>query len=43
MRARFEQLGIDPVGSTPAEAARFLDDEIAKWAGVINTAGVKAE
>jgi tripartite-type tricarboxylate transporter receptor subunit TctC len=43
MKARFEQLGIEAVGSTPAEAARFLDSEIAKWAKVITTAGVKAE
>lgn len=43
MKARFEQLGIEAVGSTPAEAARFLDTEIAKWAKVITTAGVKAE
>jgi tripartite-type tricarboxylate transporter receptor subunit TctC len=43
MRARFEQLGIEPVGSTPEQAATFLNDEIAKWAKVINTAGVKAE
>ncbi len=43
MRERFEKLGIDPVGSTPAEAARFLDDEIAKWAKVITAAGVKVE
>ena len=41
--ARFEQLGIEPVGSTPSEAAKFLDDEIAKWRKVITTAGVKAE
>ena len=43
MRARFEQLGIEAVGSTPAEAARFLDSEIAKWAKVITTAGVRPE
>lgn len=43
MRDRLEKLGIDPVGSTPAEAARFLDEEIVKWAKVINTAGIKAE
>ena len=43
VRARFEQLGIEAVGNTPEQAARFLDDEIAKWAKVINTAGVKAE
>jgi tripartite-type tricarboxylate transporter receptor subunit TctC len=43
IRDRFNQIGIEPVGNTPAEAARFLDDEIAKWAKVIKTAGVKAE
>jgi tripartite-type tricarboxylate transporter receptor subunit TctC len=43
IRARFEQLGVDPVGSTPAEAARFLDEEIAKWSRVITTAKVKPE
>jgi tripartite-type tricarboxylate transporter receptor subunit TctC len=43
IRARFDSLGIEGVGSTPAEAAKFLDDEIAKWAIVINTAGVKPE
>ena len=43
IKERFNQIGIEPVGNTPAEAARFLDAEIAKWANVINTAGVKAE
>jgi tripartite-type tricarboxylate transporter receptor subunit TctC len=43
LRGRFEQLGIEPLGTNPEQAARFLDDEIAKWAKVINTAGVKAE
>jgi tripartite-type tricarboxylate transporter receptor subunit TctC len=43
MRERLDKLGIDAVGSTPAEAGRFLDGEIVKWAKVINTAGIKAE
>jgi tripartite-type tricarboxylate transporter receptor subunit TctC len=43
LKSRFEQLGIEPVGSTPAEAAKFLENEIARWAKVINTAGVKLE
>jgi tripartite-type tricarboxylate transporter receptor subunit TctC len=34
---------LEAVGNTPEQAARFLNDEIAKWAKVINTAGVKAE
>ncbi len=43
LRGRFEQLGIEAVGNAPGEASKFLDDEIVKWAKVINTAGVKAE
>ena len=43
IKERFSQIGIEPVGGTPEQAARFLDAEIAKWAKVINTAGVKAE
>jgi len=43
IRERFSQIGIEPVGNTPEQAAKFLDAEIAKWAKVINTAGVKAE
>jgi len=43
IKGRFEAMGIVPVGNTPAEAGKFLDDEIAKWAKVISTAGVKAE
>jgi tripartite-type tricarboxylate transporter receptor subunit TctC len=43
IKGRFSDIGIIPVGNTPEQAAKFLDDEIAKWAKVINTAGVKAE
>lgn len=43
LRNRFDQLGIEAVGNTPEQALKFLDDEIIKWAKVINAAGVKAE
>lgn len=43
IKGRFEAQGIEPVGGTPAEAARFLADEVAKWAKVITTANVKPE
>ncbi len=43
IRARFEQMGVEPGGGTPEQAAKFLDDEIAKWARVITTANVKLE
>ena len=43
IKERFSQIGIVPVGNSPEQAAKFLEEEIAKWAQVINTAGVKAE
>jgi tripartite-type tricarboxylate transporter receptor subunit TctC len=43
IKGRFNEIGIIPVGNTPEQAAKFLDDEVAKWAGVITKAGVKAE
>jgi len=43
IKERFNQIGIEPAGNTPDQAAKFLDAEIAKWAEVITTAGVKAE
>jgi len=43
IKERFNQIGILPVGNSPAQAAKFLDEEIARWAKVITTAGVKAE
>jgi tripartite-type tricarboxylate transporter receptor subunit TctC len=43
LRAQLEQMGVLPVGSTPAETARYLDEEIVKWAAVIRAANVKLE
>jgi tripartite-type tricarboxylate transporter receptor subunit TctC len=43
MKDRLEKLGIDAAGTTPAETAKFLQDEIAKWGKVIQVAGVKPE
>jgi tripartite-type tricarboxylate transporter receptor subunit TctC len=43
IKDRFGQIGIEPAGGSPEQAAQFLDAEIAKWAKVINTAGVKAD
>jgi tripartite-type tricarboxylate transporter receptor subunit TctC len=43
LKTRFETIGIEPVGNTPEQAGKFLDDEIAKWSKVISAAGVKAE
>jgi tripartite-type tricarboxylate transporter receptor subunit TctC len=43
LRARFDALGMQAVGGTPAEAGRFLDAEIAKWRSVIKGANIKAD
>jgi tripartite-type tricarboxylate transporter receptor subunit TctC len=38
---RLKAEGSDPVGSTPAEFAAFLREEIARWSKVIQFAGIK--
>ncbi len=43
VKPRLEAMGIITVGNTPDQAAKFLGDEIAKWAKVIQAAGVKVE
>jgi tripartite-type tricarboxylate transporter receptor subunit TctC len=43
MRERAAQDGATPVGNKPAEFARFLRDEIAKWTPIIQQAGIKIE
>lgn len=35
--------GFEPVGSTPAESARFLQEELKKWADAIRIAGIQPE
>lgn len=43
VKERFAQLGIDPVGNSPAEAAKFVDGEIQRWSALIKSAGIKPE
>lgn len=43
LRSKLEPIGVEPVGDRPEQAARFLADEVARWARVINAAGVKVE
>ena len=37
------RLGMDPTGSTPAEADAYLRSEIAKWTRVVKEAGIRAD
>jgi tripartite-type tricarboxylate transporter receptor subunit TctC len=41
--ARYRAVGTEPVGSTPAETAKFLRDEIARWRGVIVKNNIQVE
>ena len=43
LRDRLKGLGTTPVGSTPAELAAHVRNEVARWTQVVKTAGVKAE
>jgi tripartite-type tricarboxylate transporter receptor subunit TctC len=43
VREKLLALGIEPVGSTPAEFTEHLRNEIARWTPIIAKAGVKPE
>ena len=43
LRERLVSLGADPVGNTPEQYTKFMQDEIAKWGKVIKAAGIKGE
>ncbi len=40
---RLTNLGLDPVGSSPQEFGEFVRAELAKWANVVKTAGIRVE
>jgi len=43
VRKRFEDAGLDVIGSSPAEFAEVIRSEIPYWAKIIKEAGIKAE
>ena len=43
VKSRFEDLGANPKGSTPAALAAFLQSEIAKWGPVIRDAQIRLD
>lgn len=43
VRAQLIQAGGLPIGSTPAETTRFIDNEITSWGRVVRAAGVRVE
>jgi len=42
-RARLYSIGADPMNNTPEEFAAFIKSEMAKWAKVVKTAGIRVE
>jgi tripartite-type tricarboxylate transporter receptor subunit TctC len=43
MAARLTEQGFEPVGSSPAEFARYISDEMAKYTKIVRQAGITAE
>lgn len=43
VKAKLDEMGTVPAGSSPAEFSRFLADETAKWGKVIKTANVRLD
>ena len=43
VRARFSEFGAEPMASTPEELGRFISSEVAKWRGIITTAGITVD
>jgi tripartite-type tricarboxylate transporter receptor subunit TctC len=41
LRRKFDELGLEPVGNTPAEFAALIRKETPEWATVIREAGIK--
>jgi tripartite-type tricarboxylate transporter receptor subunit TctC len=39
-RERLVQMGVQPMGGSPAEFASFMDSEIKKWGEVVRKSGV---
>jgi tripartite-type tricarboxylate transporter receptor subunit TctC len=43
VKKRFNDLGAEPVGSTPAKFADYLKKEDAKWSEVVRKGNIKAD
>jgi tripartite-type tricarboxylate transporter receptor subunit TctC len=42
-RKRITDVGVEPMGGTPQDFARYRDAEIRKWAKVVQVSGAKID
>ena len=43
LREKFIQQGADPIGNTPEEFGKYMQDETAKWAKIVKASGAQAD
>ncbi len=43
VKERFAATGVEPIGSTPAQFAAYMNEEYAKWGNVVRVSGVKQD
>ena len=43
MRSALDKVAAEPIGSSPQEARRFVQDEFTKWAAVVKAGNVRPE
>lgn len=43
MKERLKSQGLEPIGLSPEQSAKFLKEDIARWSRVIREAGVRQE
>ena len=43
LKARFTDIGAEPISMTPAEFEKFIADETEKWGKVVKFAGIRAD
>ena len=43
LRARFSELGMEPIGNTPQELTTVIQSDLVKWARVIRDSGARPD
>jgi tripartite-type tricarboxylate transporter receptor subunit TctC len=43
VRARFAALGLEPVGNDPAQFAKIISNDLARWAGVVKRGNIRID